>query len=626
MEIPIALKNLAESLEDSKDTQSPYNLLLTSTISLTPEVLKEICGSDQWGDFSTRLRRSAYNQRINLLERHLSGYQNENGYQSLVRLIEKGYFSTVLTTNLDSTLEDILSKSPSKHRELVVGRDKNQHIVNALDSGVSEIRIIKLHGSLRDEVLSEAYPDYIDLEETIKRGLARYINQDTVIIGSIEREKDIASLLVKSSKGSIYYALPDMHVPNDTVTTIIRVRGYNPDDFIISGHFGQFETFCKTLESLLESRAPTVSPIISHSRNQPVKPFEPASVKASQISPPRQLHEQVSTPSQSQIERKQESTTNIEQQEKERASLSIMVIKIISGVFAIGALLVAVSLFINLTPSFNSAFIIPLIIILAVIILGIMGILQADQIVQIFLQGLNVKGTNDTSSKPEKGDTGTSISSQPSLPHTTVHEELPAAPTTGEVLQKENKQSVETADNEVSSLPDSITQAQPAQTKETIVPVDTKMKMVGSILELSPKSQNDKIKLTNQLYKQIWDARSEVLYASSLFDYGKTVSDLQYNRLVDFLGRLNKPPSDLLETIELLPGKILPWRFPLRDALDKVVAEIADLSSLIIRPDRAALRQKIQQKFQLLSDNIDEVKQAFSDLCIRFHDDTWLLD
>jgi len=115
--------------------------------------------------------------------------------------------------------------------------------------------------------------------------------------------------------------------------------------------------------------------------------------------------------------------------------------------------------------------------------------------------------------------------------------------------------------------------------------------------------------------------RREVLYASSLFDKGKTVSDKRYTRLVDFLGRLNKPPSDLLETIELLPDDIKPWRFPLREALYKVVAAIAELRSLILRPNWAALGREIQQKFQLLLDNIDEVKMAFSELCSKFQDD-----
>src|SRR5947209_5881800 len=107
MEIPTALINLAESL---KYAQLPYNLLLTSTISITPEVLKAICGSDQWDVFSAQLQKLGYTHRINRLKHYLDVPKNMNGYQSLVHIIEKKYFSLILTTNLDSTLEGILLK------------------------------------------------------------------------------------------------------------------------------------------------------------------------------------------------------------------------------------------------------------------------------------------------------------------------------------------------------------------------------------------------------------------------------------------------------------------------------------------------------------------------------------
>src|SRR5207248_10473317 len=47
------------------------------------------------------------------------------------------------------------------------------------------------------------------------------------------------------------------------------------------------------------------------------------------------------------------------------------------------------------------------------------------------------------------------------------------------------------------------------------LPPDPEMRIEESIIELSPKSHYDKIQLTNQLYKQIWGARVDVIYASS---------------------------------------------------------------------------------------------------------------
>lgn len=634
MEIPIALRNLAESL---KYSQPPYNLLLTSTISLTPEVLKEICGSEQWDMFSTHLRRSPYNHRINLLKRHLSGYNNLDGYQSLIRLIEKGYFSTVLTTNLDSTLEDILSKSSSTYRELVVGRDKNEHVANALDIRNDGVLIIKLHGNLRDGILSETYPDFIEMKENIIRGLTRSINQDIVIIGSIEREDDIVRLL-NISKGSIYYALPETLQPNDTVTRIIRARGYVPNDFIINGYFGRFETFCKTLESLLVSNTPPITHEISPVRNQPVKPFELAPSKILSVPPePRQ-----SLPPNRPLARSEEQ--NHAPQRPKRFPLIRWIILIIGLLLiAAGTTLMILSFrnVIDSSWSINLGIIFTALGLALTLYFGIFPLSPANQPeIEPSEQSPAPSGDQSLSLKQAQQVQQNQQAQQaqqilhvghlqqnfyshgePVAQPSTTHE--PSSPLPGPVQGPPSPVAQPSTAHEPSSSPGSMAQTQLAWIKETTVPADPKMRIEESILELSAKSQNDKIKLTNQLYKQIWDARRDVIYASSIFDKGKTVSDQQYNRLDRFLSVLNKPSSDLLQTIELLPEKILPWRFPLRDALYKVVAVIDELRLLIFRPNRAVLSQEIQQKFQLLSGNIDEVTLAFSELCIRFQDDTW---
>ncbi len=337
-----------------------------------------------------------------------------DAYRTLVRLIKKGYFSTVLTANVDSTLEDALLENglrPTAYQTLVVGRDKYEFIANALNSQPSDIRIIKLHGSLSDRIIPKYFPDFFELQRDIRDGLERYLNQDIVIVGSIEREGDIIRSLTMRGGSSIFYALPQEPSHNDDVVRAIEARGNDPNAFLISGPYGYFKTFFQALESELgsntliendedpstKSRAEKklnldplkVSPKSEVSRVSTLSPTG----QDSAFVPPRGPKMQPSLPL-TNSEKRQELTSSRGQQKgagKESHSVRIMIIQIASGIFALMALLGAVSLFANLTPSFSAIFIIPLVIILAVFILGIMGILNASQITQIFSQGLRLK-------------------------------------------------------------------------------------------------------------------------------------------------------------------------------------------------------------------------------------------
>ncbi len=211
MEPPTTLKTLANILKMRKQLSRPYNLLLTSTISLTPEVLTNICNSDNWDSFRVYMHGLGNNDRIDVLTYHLGTKKDLDAYRTLVRLIKKGYFSTVLTANVDSTLEDALLENglrPTAYQTLVVGRDKYEFIANALNSQPSDIRIIKLHGSLSDRIIPKYFPDFFELQRDIRDGLERYLNQDIVIVGSIEREGDIIRSLTMRGGSSIFYALP----------------------------------------------------------------------------------------------------------------------------------------------------------------------------------------------------------------------------------------------------------------------------------------------------------------------------------------------------------------------------------------------------------------------------------
>jgi len=263
-EIPQTLKKLAALLHlRQKQTMRAYNLLLTSDITFTPAVLRNICGSPGWSEFRTYIRTLGQSDQLALLSHYIDQQASLPGYRALARLIKNGYFSTILTTNLDSMLEDALLAEgvlPTRFQTLIVGRDNPEHIARSLDSNTNGVRIIKLHGSLREGVLPRQFPDIFELPGDIRDSLTHYINQDIVIIGSIRNDNDIVRALSGHSGPSIYYALPQTPSSDDDVVKALIAREKTPEAFMITGPYGQFNPFFATLESTIAAQPSTTQP------------------------------------------------------------------------------------------------------------------------------------------------------------------------------------------------------------------------------------------------------------------------------------------------------------------------------------------------------------------------------
>jgi len=253
---PAALNNLVGALTlRKKYPGTPYNILLTSTISLTPSVIEHACSSSSWETFYRHISKLRANSHdlIKLLTECVGIHNNVEGYQALAHLILEGYFATVLTTNIDSTLEDLLLEAglePGLLQTLIVGYDRDDDIIRALAGDLPGIRIIKLHGSLREEVLHDQFPDPFDVPVTLRESLEHYLKQDTIIVGSIMRDKDITRLLNAREMNRIYYVTP-RRSSRDRIVKLIESRGESIQRSLVSGKSAEFTTFFQVLEKKL---------------------------------------------------------------------------------------------------------------------------------------------------------------------------------------------------------------------------------------------------------------------------------------------------------------------------------------------------------------------------------------
>jgi hypothetical protein len=432
MEIPTTLNDLAGILQLRK-LASPYNLLLTSTVSLTPKVLENMCGSNSWKDFCNWLQKFGLEDRINRLEYYLSKPADPEGYRSLAKLINAGYFSTVLTTNIDSFLEEALFEcgvKPTSYPLLVVNRDMDEYIASTLESEPKGIRIVKLRGSLSTRTIPETFPEIFDLRKALREGVERYLNRDIIIFGSIERENDLHQLLSTDAKRSIYYIIPEEPSYNDVVVRAIRGRRITSTaTSVITGFYGQFGAFLTALESeLLPGQSTTTSveasaTSISSLTKQPMKlpeskppkeiilasplfinlpaPGGAVEKESQSVSPPANFPQQAQQMHVTTNDLQSSVLSGEQYKKKELQSYVSRIATLFIFIGGLGLIFLIISIFQKSNPSFKPENIIFLLIIAGAIVLGIVGVITSEQLANILSLGASGKPTKDKGEKKE---------------------------------------------------------------------------------------------------------------------------------------------------------------------------------------------------------------------------------
>jgi nucleoside phosphorylase len=271
------LMRLAQLLCIRKEANSrPYHLFLSSSISLTSSLLHQVCNTENWRTFCRYLSTLSPRDRLSILSTALQHAPPLEDYLALARLILAGHFPTILTTNADSALEDALDRvlieqgrRPHSFQTLIVDRDKDEDIAQALTERDTRIRIVKLHGSVRDEKLPDTFPEMFTLRASLIESVRCYFNQDIIIVGSLAYNNNTNREIDRSSQSSIYYVLPHYPTKTDDVVQIIQARGSVAENYIITDPYGECASFFATLETYVLQEKPEASP----STNSGVLPY-----------------------------------------------------------------------------------------------------------------------------------------------------------------------------------------------------------------------------------------------------------------------------------------------------------------------------------------------------------------
>jgi nucleoside phosphorylase len=177
------------------------------------------------------------------------------GYRALARLICEGYFSTILTSNTDTTLEAALEEQgwlPPRYEVLAVGQVPNERIAATLEGQESGIRIVKLNDN-RSQI--GQVPSFLTLPLDIQTGLQHYFNRNIIIVGCMDQEEEGIYAFRSHKEGSIYYVLQTSPPFDDIVVKCLHKQDKQPNDFLVTGTYGGFDKFFSTLETCIKQRA-----------------------------------------------------------------------------------------------------------------------------------------------------------------------------------------------------------------------------------------------------------------------------------------------------------------------------------------------------------------------------------
>ncbi len=144
-------------------------------------------------------------------------------YQELAMLVSAGYFTQVLTTNLDALLERALQnaglRADQEYSVVLLDREGSTARMSAPDS--SQVRIVKLHG---DPAAQFALSPN-EIEETLKpmrRAVKGALRQDLVMVG-YELESPPVTEWLAYVPGELWWVSEERPAP-DAVAAIEQVR------------------------------------------------------------------------------------------------------------------------------------------------------------------------------------------------------------------------------------------------------------------------------------------------------------------------------------------------------------------------------------------------------------------
>ena len=189
-------------------------------------------------------------ERYTILKKYYENLTPSNGYISLAKLIKSGYFELILTTNIDTMLEDALrTQEFADFQVIIIDEEMTTGKLEAiLKTRTPKVKIIKLHGDIHARRFAFTPREILTNVNVVEKLLSQILVGDTIIVGHSSRDEDLTRC-IGTDGGSLWYVNPSKISMEQLKPRIPRLA--KSQHQIISGDNGYFNRFFMLLHNEL---------------------------------------------------------------------------------------------------------------------------------------------------------------------------------------------------------------------------------------------------------------------------------------------------------------------------------------------------------------------------------------
>ncbi|MFN6478262.1 CHAT domain-containing protein [Nostoc sp. DedQUE07] len=226
--------------------------MLKEDIEALTSIKRQRTFSEKWKNLEVEKRYKCIEQAFIEAKKKTQYQPKMESYNGLAQLIKYGYFDTIITTNIDTCLEDALINTGinfSDWRVLINGRDSLEIISQELKHPTPRIKIIKLYGELNSRKFAFDLKETKEFIEKIKPVIQNYLNGSVLMVGESTIDKEVSSCIPSASVSDKFYYV-NVSQPQDN-SKIREVLLELENHTIIWGEQANFSSFFQILSQKL---------------------------------------------------------------------------------------------------------------------------------------------------------------------------------------------------------------------------------------------------------------------------------------------------------------------------------------------------------------------------------------
>ena len=219
--------------------------------SLTKIKLKKMDSPQRLDQFFEYIKKESPSTRYDWLYHLFKDAEPSQGYDALAKLVEKGYFDVILSTNVDNLLEKAVNDN-SKISSIdfsvwINGIDRIETIEKFLLYKSPRIKLIKLHGDLDSRNLLFTPSEIFQFQAALETVLTKlFKTRDMIMLGYNLADIDILRCLTRNERSLIFV---NPNPPNNP--EIVAALDSFQSSFFMQGDAGRFDDFFAGLLRIL---------------------------------------------------------------------------------------------------------------------------------------------------------------------------------------------------------------------------------------------------------------------------------------------------------------------------------------------------------------------------------------